>query len=98
MALSRTGQSDQDAADPPRDLSHDLRGTWAGDELQRARTQIDALAHAVETLRTGMRLQQEEVARLADLLQTVDGRTQRHESGQEIAREVRQAISTVQAA
>ena len=73
-----------------------LLGTWVGDELTRALRQVDALTHALDTLQHGTRLQQEEIARLADGLQLVDGRTQRHEAGQEIARGLRQEIAALE--
>ena len=78
------------------EIPGDLRGTWVGDELTGALRHIDALTHALDTLQDGMRLQQEEIARLSDGLQTVDGRSQRHEAGQEIARGLRQEIATLQ--
>lgn len=74
----------------------DLRGTWVGDELTAALRDIDALTHALATLQEGMRLQQEEIARLREGLATVDGRSQRHEAGQEIARGLRQEIAALQ--
>ena len=88
------GTSGSDAAER---IPGDVRGTWVGDELTHAVRQIDRLLHAVDTLQQGMRLQQEEIARLTDRLQTVDGRTQRHEAGQEAARGLRQEIATLQA-
>ena len=72
-----------------------LRGTWVGDELTRALHHIDALTHAIDTLQQGMRLQQEEIARLSDGLQIVDGRSQRHEAGQDAARALRQEMATL---
>ena len=78
------------------DVPGELRGTWVGDELTRALRHIEALTHAIDSLQQGMRLQQEEIARLADSLQTVDGRSQRHEAGQDMARGLRQEISTLQ--
>ena len=78
------------------DVPGELRGTWVGDELARALRHIEALTHAIDSLQQGMRLQQEEIARLSDSLQTVDGRSQRHEAGQDITRGLRQEISTLQ--
>lgn len=75
----------------------ELRGTWVGDELTRAVRHIDTLNHAIETLQHGMRLQQEEIARLSDHLQAVDGRSQRHEAGVEATRGLRQEITALQA-
>ncbi|MFA7249605.1 MAG: hypothetical protein WC273_08230 [Dehalococcoidia bacterium] len=72
-----------------------LRGTWVADELAGALRHIDALTHAMESLQQGMRLQQQEIARLGDGLQTVDGRSQRHEAGQEVALGLRQEIAAL---
>ena len=82
----------------PAEIPGDVRGTWVGDELTRALAHIDALTHAMDTLQHGMRLQQEEIARLADRLQVVDGRSQRHESAADAARGTRQEITALQAA
>lgn len=87
------GTSGSDAAER---IPGDVRGTWVGDELTHAVRQIDTLLHAVDTLQQGMRVQQEEIARLTDRLQTVDGRTQRHEAGQEVARGLRQELAALQ--
>ncbi len=91
--------ADRDAGgvsgDVARDVPGDVRGTWVGDELSSALRHIDALTHSMETLQRGMRLQQEEIARLSDGLQTVDGRSQRHEAGQEAALGLRQEIAAV---
>ena len=74
----------------------DVRGTWVGDELSQALRQIAVLTHALDTLQHGMRLQQEEIARLTDSIHTVDGRSQRHEAGQEVALGLRQEIAALQ--
>ncbi|MGE3857424.1 MAG: hypothetical protein AB7G21_10770, partial [Dehalococcoidia bacterium] len=66
------GTSGSDAAER---VPGDLRGTWVGDELTRAVRHIETLTHAIDTLQHGMRLQQEEIARLSDHVQTVDGRS-----------------------
>lgn len=78
---------------PTADQSAEPHGTWAGDELQQAMRRIEALAREIGALENGLKAQREEIARLAETVQTVDGRTQRHESGQEIAREVREEVS-----
>ena len=89
--------ADARGRDAAEDVPRDLRGTWVGDELTRALRTIDALTHAIDNMQRGMRLQQDEIARLTDRLQTVDGRSQRHEAGQEIARGVRQEMAALQA-
>ena len=97
MMPTETSRGD---AHDPLDLNaapRDVRGTWVGDELTRALRTIDALTHSIDRLQHGMRLQQEEVARLSDSLQTVDGRSQRHEAGQELALGLRQEIAALQA-
>ena len=81
----------------PAEVPGDVRGTWVGDELTRALRRIDALTHAIDTLQHGMSLQQAEIARLSDGLQTVDGRSQRHEAGQEIALGLRQEMAALRA-
>ena len=75
----------------------DVRGTWVGDELTGAIRQIDTLTHMIDALQHGMRLQQEEIARLTDRLHTVDGRSQRHEAGQDVTRGLRQEMAALQA-
>ena len=79
------------------EIPADLRGTWVGDELTTARRAIDALHHGLDALQQGMRLQQEEMARLAEGLQTVDGRSLRHEAGQEVARGLHQELTMLRA-
>ncbi len=79
------------------DMPGEVRGTWVGDELSGALRTIDALTHALDNLQAGMRLQQEEIARLTDRLQTVDGRSQRHEAGQDVALGLRQQIAALEA-
>jgi len=86
------GTSGSDAAER---VPGDLRGTWVGDELTRAVRHIDTLTHALEALQHGMRLQQEEIARLSDHVQTVDGRSQRHEAGVDAARGLQHDIATL---
>ena len=76
----------------------DVQGTWVGDELARALSRVDALTHALEVVQGGLRLQQEEIARLTEQLQVVDGRSQRHDAGQDAARDVRQEVARLEAA
>ncbi len=73
-----------------------VAGTWVGDELQRAIARAQALERELQQVRAALRAQQEEMARLQDVLATVDGRTQRHEAGQDIAREVKQELASLQ--
>ena len=58
----------------------DVQGTWIGDELARTLARVDTLVRALEAVQGGLRLQQEEIARLTDQLHMVDGRSQRHEA------------------
>ncbi len=73
-----------------------LRGTWVSDEVQHALARVDALTRELEHVETALRSQSEEVARLHDSLQTVEGRTTRHDAGQEQTREVRQTIAELE--
>ncbi len=68
------------------------QGTWIGDEIQRAQQRIESLTREITMLQHSLRAQQEETARVVETLQVVDGRTLRHEAGQEVAREVRQEL------
>jgi uncharacterized phage infection (PIP) family protein YhgE len=70
--------------------------TWVGDELRRAFETIDQLTREVEQLRASINVQSEQVTTLGDTVQTVEGRTQRHESGQESARELQQEIAQLE--
>ncbi len=74
----------------------DLAGSWVGDELQLATARAQALERELEHVRAALAAQQEEVARLQEVLATVDGRTRRHEAGQDLAREVKQELATLQ--
>lgn len=69
-----------------------LRGTWVSDEVQHALTRVEALTRELEHVEGALRSQAEEVSRLHDALALVEGRTTRHEVGQEQTREVRQGI------
>ncbi|RLT37874.1 MAG: hypothetical protein DWI58_16480 [Chloroflexi bacterium] len=68
------------------------QGTWIGDEIQRAQQKIESLTREITMLQHSLKAQQDETARLVDTLQVVDGRTLRHEAGQEAALEVRQEL------
>ena len=73
-----------------------LRGTWVDDQMQFALARVDALTRELEHVETALRSQSEEVARLHDSLGVVEGRTVRHEVGQEQTREVRQEIAELE--
>lgn len=88
------GQEGRDTGVPPPALPAPLpgQGTWIGDGLQRAQQRIESLTREVALWHHSLKAQQEEAARLAETLQVVEGRTLRHEAGQEAAREVRQGL------
>jgi len=73
-----------------------VAGSWVGDELQRALARADALGREVEQLHAVLRAQQEAIAALHEAVGTVQGRTLRHEAGQELAREARQEVAALQ--
>lgn len=72
------------------------QGTWVSDELQQALVRVTSLGREIQMLETALHLQQQEVARLSDSVQIVEGRTSRHEVGQEQTREVRQEIAELE--
>lgn len=69
---------------------------WPGDEIQKALAHLATLNREVHHVEETLRIQREEVARLAESLQLVDGRTQRYETTQESARELRQEIAALE--
>ncbi|MGE3962441.1 MAG: hypothetical protein AB7F65_12240 [Dehalococcoidia bacterium] len=73
-----------------------LRGTWVSDELQHALVRVDALTRELEHVESALRSQSDEVARLHDALALVEGRTTRHEVGQEQTREVRHELAEIE--
>ena len=73
----------------------DLAGSWVGDELQRAIARGDALERELEQVRTTLRVQQEEIARLHDTFGMLDGRTLRHEAGQDLVQALSQQVATL---
>lgn len=80
-----------------RDRPEDpLRGTWVAEEVQQALRRVDALTREIEHVETAVRTQADEVSRLHDSLQVVEGRTVRHEAGQEQTREVRQEMAALE--
>ncbi len=76
----------------------DVQGTWIGDELARTLARVDTLVRALEAVQGGLRLQQEEIARLTDQLHTVDGRSQRHDAVQDVARSAQEEVVRLEAA
>ena len=70
--------------------------TWIGDELRRAFETIGQMQREIEQLRAGISMQSERVLTLGDAVQTVEGRTQRHESGHESARELQHEITQLE--
>ncbi len=87
------GQDGREPGAPPA-LPSPLpgQGTWIGDEIQRSQHRIESLNREIVLLQHSLKAQQDETARLVETLQIVDGRTLRHEAGQEAAREVRQEL------
>lgn len=73
-----------------------LRGTWVSDKVQHALTRVDSLTRELEHVETALRAQAEDVSRLHDSLQLVEGRTTRHDVGQEQTREVRQEVAELE--
>lgn len=88
MATGESGQPHAAQEEPP--------AVWVGDELRRAFETIGQLQRELAHLRTGLSLQTEQVTTLSDTLQTVEGRTLRHESGQEASRELQQEIAQLE--
>lgn len=92
------GQDRPEATGSPSVLPSPLpgQGTWIGDEIQRAQQKIESLTREITLLQHSLKAQQDETARLIETLQIVDGRTLRHEAGQEVAREVRQELAALE--
>ena len=65
-------------------------GRWLAEELQRALERLDELTHELARVQVALQSQQAEAAHLRETLAVVEGRTRRHESGQDAARELRQ--------
>ncbi len=66
---------------------------WPGDELHEAHRRIEALARELMNLERGLQAHQGELSELQETVRTVDGRTQRHESNQDIAREIQETLT-----
>lgn len=88
------GKDGREPSAPPSVLPSPIpgQGTWIGDEIQRSQHRIESLNREIVLLQHSLKAQQDETARLVETLQIVDGRTLRHEAGQEAAREVRQEL------
>ncbi|MQA00836.1 MAG: hypothetical protein GEU80_16190 [Dehalococcoidia bacterium] len=80
------------AARPGRVAAADTEG-WVGVELQRALARVDQLQQDMAEVTAELRAQQDEVGRLQEALHLVDGRTRRHEAGQEMAHELKQDVA-----
>lgn len=72
------------------------QGLWVADELQATLVRLEALTREIHQLESAVRSQQDEVSRLSDSVQVVEGRTIRHEVGQEQAREVRHEVADLE--
>lgn len=92
------GQEEREAGTPWTSLPAPLpgQGTWIGDELQRAQQRIESLTREITLLQHALKAQQEESARLVETIQMLDGRTLRHEAGQDAARAVRQELAVLE--
>ncbi len=96
MPTGDQGESSMDGGLLRARTDDPLRGTWVSDEVQHALARVDSLTRELEHVETALRSQSEEVARLHDALAVVEGRTTRHDSGQEQTREVRQAMAELE--
>lgn len=65
---------------------------WVEAQLERALARMEALAREVERLQAAGQVRDQEANALRDVLATVDGRTQRHEAGQDLLRALRQEV------
>lgn len=73
-----------------------LRGTWVSDKVQHALSRVESLTRELEHVESALRAQAEDVSNLHDSLQVVEGRTTRHDVGQEQTREVRQEVAELE--
>ena len=76
-------------------LATEVADAWLGDALQRAQARADTLARELEQVRAALQAQQDEVSRLHDRLALLDGRTLRHEAGQDLVRELSQRLAAL---
>lgn len=70
-------------------------GTWLGDELQRVLAREDTVARELDQIRAVLQAQADEASRLHDRLGLLDGRTLRHEAGQDLVRELSQRVAAL---
>lgn len=68
---------------------------WLDEQLRELRGQHDQIQRELDALRSAMREQQRGASEFEGALATVEGRTRRHEAGQELARELRHEIETL---
>lgn len=68
---------------------------WIEEQLGRALERVEALAREVARLQAAGPLRDQAVDALREALATVDGRTQRHEAGLELARGLRQEVAAL---
>jgi len=80
----------------PRATDEPGQGAWVADELQAALARVEAMSREIHQLESALRSQQDEVSRLSDSVQVVEGRTIRHEVGQEQAREARHEVADLE--
>jgi len=83
-------------ARPTSSAQEEASPIWVGDELRRAFDTIGQMQRELEQLRASMSVQSEQVITLSDSVQTVEGRTQRHEAGQESGRELQQELTQLE--
>ena len=69
---------------------------WVGDELRRAFETIGQMQRELAQLRASLSVQSEQLITLADVVQTVEGRTQRHEAGQDSGRELQHELTQLE--
>ena len=70
-------------------------GTWLEEELQRALERIEGLTHELARVQAEFGSQRAEVARLQEAMAVVEGRTQRHETGQDAWRGLQQSAEAL---
>lgn len=68
---------------------------WLEEQLGEATRHIGELTHALTVLRNEASAHRSETDRLHQLLATLDGRTQRHEGGQELVRALQQEVAAL---
>lgn len=68
---------------------------WSQERVQETAQQLDELRQQLARLRDAYQQQHAEVSGLQQTLQTIEGRTQRHEAGQDAAQAAQQQLSTL---